>query len=78
MYCVNCSDYDAEYRGGWCDRLREPKNPYNTCDLEDDRARSYENHTCSECSDVDKPIYYNYMGLLILSIFYSTTIKNII
>ena len=51
MYCVNCSDYDAEHKGGWCDRRGERKDPYDSCDLEDDRARSYTNHTCSECSN---------------------------
>ena len=65
MYCVNCSDYDAEYRGGWCDWLKERKNPNDTCDLEDNNSRSYEKHTCSECSDFDpnyKGGYCNYLG----------------
>lgn len=56
--CLTCSDFDAEYKGGYCDRHRMKVSPNCTCDDVDERARKYDYHTCAECYNFD-PHYKN-------------------
>ncbi len=57
MACVNCSSFDPNYHGGYCDYNKRDTSPNSSCSHEDSRGGGNSKYTCDTCRSFD-PNYH--------------------